>query len=224
MNPLRSAPAAWDVVAPTSQRDLRATVSATSAGSVASTRATASECPAPAVEPRLQRVLRAAGAATLESMPRKTATDPNTGQSPEDVLTKKLVGNKLGSDKLDNVGPDDVKLGDQKLDSVKSDDVMPDDVKPDDEKDCAMLEIRRTAGMTAKTAVGARTTQALLLTATTVGAAARYWKVVAPKRNQPIAPHDGRSGSKRGLVADKKAKVRVGRKETDGSEEEDPRR
>ncbi|KAE9012383.1 hypothetical protein PF010_g8414 [Phytophthora fragariae] len=87
MNPLRSAPAAWDVVAPTSQRDLRATVSATSAGSVASTRATASECPAPAVEPRLQRVLRAAGAATLESMPRKTATDPNTGQSPEDVLT-----------------------------------------------------------------------------------------------------------------------------------------
>ncbi|KAE9217062.1 hypothetical protein PF004_g14255 [Phytophthora fragariae] len=196
MNPLRSAPAAWDVVAPTSQRDLRATVSATSAGSVASTRATASECPAPAVEPRLQRVLRAAGAATLESMPRKTATDPNTGH-------KKLVGNKLGSEKLDNVGPDDVKLGDQKLDSVKSDDVMPDDVKPDDEKDCAMLEIRRTAGMTAKTA---------------------YWKVVAPKRNQPIAPHDGRSGSKRGLVADKKAKVRVGRKETDGSEEEDPRR
>ncbi|KAE9012381.1 hypothetical protein PF007_g17023 [Phytophthora fragariae] len=52
----------------------------------------------------------------------------------------------------------------------------------------------------------------------------KYWKVVAPKRNQPIAPHDGRSGSKRGLVADKKAKVRVGRKETDGSEEEDPRR
>ncbi|KAE8995157.1 hypothetical protein PR002_g19714 [Phytophthora rubi] len=218
MNPLRSAPAAWDVVAPMSQRDLRATVSATSAGSVASTRATASESPAPAVEPRLQRVLRAAGAATLESMPRKTATDPNTGH--KKLVGKKLVSKKLGSEKLDNVGPDDVKLGDQKLDSVKSDDVMPDDVKPDDEKDCAMLEIRRTVGMTAKTAVGARATQALLLTATT------YWKPVAPKRNQQIAPHDGRngrSGSKRGLVADKKAKVRVGRKETDGSEEEDPR-
>ncbi|KAE9212205.1 hypothetical protein PF005_g10687 [Phytophthora fragariae] len=206
MNPLRSAPAAWDVVAPTSQRDLRATVSATSAGSVASTRATASECPAPAVEPRLQRVLRAAGAATLESMPRKTATDPNTGH-------KKLVGNKLGSDKLDNVGPDDVKLGDQKLDSVKSDDVMPDDVKPDDEKDCAMLEIRVYNNFTGTWDVP----DGRVWTG-------KYWKVVAPKRNQPIAPHDGRSGSKRGLVADKKAKVRVGRKETDGSEEEDPRR
>ncbi|KAE9346442.1 hypothetical protein PF008_g8283 [Phytophthora fragariae] len=77
---------------------------------------------------------------------------------------------------------------------------MPDDVKPDDEKDCAMLEIRRTAGMTAKTAVGARTTQALLLTATTVGAAARVTTVMtagAPRTTPMMMMMDGEGRRRR---------------------------